>query len=99
MGILMGRARCLGQKSAEWASFRGTHAMANDNKPKKKNPPSALSRGNSKGLSERPFDKWLQKQLHAMYDEITSEPLPDDLMKLIEHDASRARARDPSGKK
>ena len=36
---------------------------------------------------DRPFDKWLQKQLHAMYDEIASEPLPDDLLNLIDHDA------------
>jgi hypothetical protein len=58
--------------------------MANDNKPK--------------GLSERPFDKWLQKQLHAMYDEIASEPLPDDLLKLIERDASKGKASDSSKK-
>jgi hypothetical protein len=43
----------------------------------------------SKVTIERPFDKWLQKQLHAMYDEIASEPLPDDLLNLIEHDAER----------
>jgi hypothetical protein len=33
---------------------------------------------------------WLQKQLHAMYDEIASEPLPTDLLKLIDHDAAKA---------
>ena len=38
--------------------------------------------------SERPFDMWLQKQLHAMYDEIASEPLPDDLLGLIDDDAA-----------
>ena len=27
---------------------------------------------------------WLQKQLHAMYDEIASEPLPNDLLNLID---------------
>lgn len=37
--------------------------------------------------NDRPFDMWLHKQLHAMYDEIASEPLPDDLLKLIEKDA------------
>ena len=36
---------------------------------------------------ERPFDMWLEKQLHAMYDEIAAEPLPDDLVHLIERDA------------
>jgi len=33
---------------------------------------------------------WLQKQLHAMYDEIASEPLPNDLLNLIDHDAAEA---------
>lgn len=40
--------------------------------------------------AERPFDMWLQKQLHAMYDEIASEPLPNDLLNLIDHDAAAA---------
>ncbi|WP_083856356.1 NepR family anti-sigma factor [Reyranella massiliensis] len=40
---------------------------------------------------ERPFDMWLQKQLHAMYDEITNEPLPDDLLTLIDKDAAREK--------
>ena len=40
--------------------------------------------------AERPFDMWLQKQLHAMYDEIASEPLPNDLLNLIDHDAAKA---------
>lgn len=44
----------------------------------------AQPRGN-----DRPFDMWLHKQLHAMYDEIASEPLPDDLLNLIEKDAAR----------
>jgi len=42
---------------------------------------------------ERPFDIWLQKQLHAMYDEIASEPLPSDLLGLIDSDASKAMAK------
>lgn len=40
---------------------------------------------------DRPFDMWLQKQLHAMYDEIASEPLPDDLLGLISGDAAASR--------
>lgn len=40
--------------------------------------------------TERPFDMWLQKQLHAMYDEIASEPLPDDLLTLIDKDAAKS---------
>ena len=41
--------------------------------------------------NERPFDMWLQKQLHAMYDEIASEPLPDDLLNLIDSDAAQGK--------
>jgi len=43
-----------------------------------------------KAPAERPFDMWLQKQLHAMYDEIASEPLPGDLLSLIDRDAATA---------
>jgi hypothetical protein len=43
-----------------------------------------------KSPEERPFDLWLQKQLHAMYDEIASEPLPNELVGLIARDASAA---------
>jgi hypothetical protein len=47
-----------------------------------------LARQRAKASGERPFDLWLQKQLHAMYDEIASEPLPNDLLNLIDHDAA-----------
>ncbi len=47
-------------------------------------------RQRAKASAERPFDMWLQKQLHAMYDEIASEPLPNDLLNLIDHDAATA---------
>lgn len=32
----------------------------------------------------QPLDDWLHRQLHEMYDSITKEPLPDDLLSLIE---------------
>lgn len=53
--------------------------------------------------NDRPFDMWLHKQLHAMYDEIASEPLPDDLLNLIDKDAATSgkkgsSADDPSKK-
>ncbi|MDO8973637.1 MAG: NepR family anti-sigma factor [Reyranella sp.] len=37
---------------------------------------------------------WLHKQLHAMYDEIASEPLPDDLLNLIDKDAAANKKGD-----
>lgn len=32
----------------------------------------------------QPVDHWLHEQLHEMYDSITKEPLPDDLLSLID---------------
>ena len=61
--------------------------MANDDKPHKDPADESARNKKVKAPAERPFDLWLQKQLHAMYDEITAEPLPDDLIKLIERDA------------
>ena len=49
------------------------------------------ARPRAKAPAERPFDMWLQKQLHAMYDEIAGEPLPNDLLGLIDQRRSRDR--------
>jgi hypothetical protein len=40
---------------------------------------------------EQPFDRWLRKQLHAMFDPVVNEPLPPELLKAIDDDAERAR--------
>ncbi len=87
MGILRGSDSCLGWESVEWPSFHAQYAMANDNKPQKDRADDSARDKKVKAPAERPFDMWLQKQLHAMYDEIAAEPLPDDLVKLIERDA------------
>lgn len=97
MGILTGRDQCLGQDSAEIPSFRAQRAMANDNKPQKDPAVPPARDKNAKSPTERPFDMWLHKQLHAMYDEIAAEPLPDDLISLIERDA--AKKNPPSGER
>jgi hypothetical protein len=36
------------------------------------------------GQSATAFDRWLHKQLHELYDSIAREPLPGDLVDLIE---------------
>jgi len=61
--------------------------MAGDDKPRGGRGGETL-RPRAKASTERPFDMWLQKQLHAMYDEIAGEPLPDDLLGLIDRDAA-----------
>ncbi len=55
-------------------------------------------RQRAKAPADRPFDMWLQKQLHAMYDEIAGEPLPNDLLNLIDHDAAKADGKGGSDK-
>lgn len=40
--------------------------------------------------AKQPFDYWLQKQLHELYDSVAKEPLPDDLVRLIDNDAESA---------
>ena len=35
---------------------------------------------------ESAFDQWLARGLHQMFDEVAREPIPEDLLKLIEDD-------------
>ena len=101
MGDFRGRAAWVEQGPAE-PSVSGEHVMADDtSKAVGGRPPSDRP---APKPAERPFDMWLQKQLHAMYDEITNEPLPDDLLNLIDKDAAREKQngtsnRPPAGKK
>lgn len=99
MGILTGRRPCLGQEPVKWSSIRGTCDMAKDDRPLKGQAHESAGRKMAASAGERPFDLWLQKQLHAMYDEIASEPLPEDLLKLIERDAQAGPGSDPGDKK
>jgi hypothetical protein len=79
--------------------------MASDDKPRasraapRAGPAIDTARQRAKGSPpERPFDMWLQKQLHAMYDEIASEPLPGDLLNLIDRDAAKSEGEEARGK-
>jgi len=35
------------------------------------------------------FDVWLQRSLHQLYDDVAREPIPDELLKLIEEDRKK----------
>ena len=89
-----GRDQWLRRDPEEWAAFPEQNVMARDDKRHPAAPASKAGDGKAgratKVSTERPFDMWLQKQLHAMYDEIASEPLPNDLLNLIDHDAANA---------
>lgn len=35
------------------------------------------------------FDVWLNRSLHQLYDDVAREPIPDELLKLIEEDRGK----------
>jgi len=39
-----------------------------------------------KRRTDSAFDQWLQRGLHQMFDDVANEPVPEDLLKLIEDD-------------
>ncbi|NGM19998.1 hypothetical protein G3576_08225 [Roseomonas stagni] len=39
--------------------------------------------------SEDAFGLWLQRGLHQLYDSVANEPIPDELLRLIEADKDR----------
>ncbi len=46
------------------------------------------------------FDTWLEKRLHSMFDAVAAEPLPPDLLKLLETLDEKTRDMpDNTGKK
>lgn len=48
---------------------------------RKKPPPAPKSRS-----SDAAFDVWLNRGLHQLFDDVANEPIPDELLKLIEED-------------
>jgi hypothetical protein len=40
---------------------------------------------------EQAFDLWLNQKLHDMYDDVTQEPIPPELLQLIEEDRTRKK--------
>ena len=55
---------------------------ANDEPPTGRSHPQPKK----KRKSDSAFDQWLQRGLHQMFDDVANEPVPDDLLKLIEDD-------------
>jgi len=46
----------------------------------------ARQAGGEEGKKPEAFDIWLQRGLHQLYDSVAKEPIPDDLLRLIEQD-------------
>jgi hypothetical protein len=62
-----------------------------ESNPKGKSEPmskATQSGGNGRGQAapEAAFDLWLQRGLHQMFDDVMREPIPDELLRLIEQD-------------
>ncbi len=41
------------------------------------------------GKGEKAFDLWLKTGLHRLYDDIAGEPVPDELLRLIQEDRKK----------
>jgi len=39
------------------------------------------------------FDLWLKRGLHKLYDEVAREPLPEELLRLVEEDRQNQKER------
>lgn len=46
----------------------------------------ARKRRRRTGTPDAAFDLWLRRGLHAMFDEVAKEPIPEDLIRLIDAD-------------
>jgi hypothetical protein len=59
-----------------------------DRKSKDSGDEPARRMGRDEGEKPEAFDIWLQRGLHQLYDSVANEPIPDELLKLIEQDKS-----------
>lgn len=50
---------------------------------------AARSRGSKKAVPDAAFDIWLRRGLHQMYDDVAREPIPPELLQLIERDRNK----------
>lgn len=78
-------------------SETGTSIVAKDDLPPSIKGRSAPDSRKTGARPKQPFDHWLHKQLHEMYDSIAKEPLPDDLLKLIDEDSGAGSTPAPGG--
>lgn len=58
------------------------HPDMNDRGPKQGRQPAGIAK-------TKAFDIWLNRGLHQIYDDVANEPIPEDLLKLIEDDKSK----------
>ena len=49
-------------------------------------PGTGVGNGHGQAAPEAAFDLWLQRGLHQMFDDVMREPIPEELLRLIEQD-------------
>jgi hypothetical protein len=65
--------------------------MSDQRKRRKVSPNGAGENAEAESGVDRAFDLWLQRGLHQLYDQVAQEPLPEELLRLIEEDKNRPR--------
>jgi hypothetical protein len=53
----------------------------------------AIGVGEDRG-EKNPFDRWLMQKLHGVFDAISQEPLPPDLLNLVRQLEAKEKAAD-----
>lgn len=46
--------------------------------------PAAKPRNDFETEDKSPFDLWLDRGLHRLFDEVAQEPIPEELLRLID---------------
>ncbi len=62
--------------------------MNNFSMTQRKSPPPNRPSKQSRP-SDSAFDIWLNRGLHKMFDDVANEPIPEELLKLIEEDRNK----------
>jgi hypothetical protein len=79
--------------SAQGAALRAVAASSSHSgmkhlamtRPKDPSPPSPVVATRGEDLRpEAAFDLWLQRSLHQLFDNVAKEPIPEELLRLIE---------------
>jgi Anti-sigma factor NepR len=81
----MMRSMALELEDPPAASSKPARTMA-DTKSRSAGDRPAPREDRASGDSAEAFDIWLQQGLHRLYDSVAKEPVPDELLKLIEQD-------------
>lgn len=67
-------------------------AMDSSDEEKPAVPPRGRARragGNKPSVPDAAFDIWLRRGLHQMFDDVAREPIPPELLRLIEEDRKK----------